>query len=405
MNYNKNNSCFICHKCLHTFFLKTDLERHVSKKEVCESKYNCLLSMEDIKSKSVNKRYYFYNNINPNSLETYQRINLVNNYHEKLNIIQNISEISKSNKNPIINKDTNININDYVFMIDQKKHYKCLECKTIYKKRESMINHIYNKDLCNKNKLINSITNPSEFMNNVVQTSQETNLQNFIYQNQSNTQIVNNIQNNHVQNNNNSQNSYSVKINDFIENNYTYSHIPLNKIQNKDFYLYKNFLHMILENDENKNIYFDGKYAFIYSDGGLKRIQSDKAGCLLLEKLNKAICLYICSNPQSFTENFEYVDKYYSIIRNKYVFDTIYKPYNIETKKYDYCETNNIRTRDKCLSDITQVCNMYKERTKQIMKEKEYDEHEIDTNYQVNIPFYESSKMRNKAFLDNGKYY
>ena len=92
-------------------------------------------------------------------------------------------------------------------------------------------------------------------------------------------------------------------------------------------------------------------------------------------------------------------------MKNKYVFDTIHKPYNIETKKFDYCETKNIRTRDKCLSEITQICNSHKEKTKQIMKSKEYDKYEIDTNYQVNIPNYESSRTRNKGFIDTGKYY
>ena len=103
--------------------------------------------------------------------------------------------------------------------------------------------------------------------------------------------------------------------------------------------------------------------------------------------------------------SFSHVHKYYSTIRNKYVADTLYKPYDIETNKFLYCETNNIRTRDKCLSDITQVINLNKDKTKQIMKDKECDKYEIDTNYQINIPFYESSRMRNKAFLDNQKYY
>ncbi len=78
MNYNKDNSCFLCHKCLHPFFLKSDLQRHLDKKEPCESKYNCLLSKDEIINKSKSKRYYFYNNINPNNLETYQKIILIN---------------------------------------------------------------------------------------------------------------------------------------------------------------------------------------------------------------------------------------------------------------------------------------------------------------------------------------
>jgi hypothetical protein len=405
MNCNKNNSCFLCHKCLHPFFLKSDLQRHLDKKEPCEAKYNCLLSNDEIKEKSIYKRYYFNNNIiNPINLETYQKINLVNNFNDNINIIDNLSQISNKIEKNIINGSQNINIDEYIVYIDNKKHYKCYKCKTIYKRRDSMISHIFNIELCNKNKLINlqihnSFNENKEISKNELKKDdKETNIQ------------IQNIQNNNVQNvqnvnNNLSQNNYNFELKDFVENNYSHSHIPRNAIQNKDFYLHKNFLNLIMENDENKNIYFDGKYAFIYTDGGLKRIQSDKAGYLVLEKLDKAIISYVYSNPQSLKEDFSYVDKYYSVMKNKYVFDTIHKPYNIETKKFDYCETKNIRTRDKCLSEITQICNLHKDKTKEIMKSKEYDKYEIDTNYQVNIPNYESSRSRNKGFIDTGKYY
>ncbi len=115
---------------------------------------------------------------------------------------------------------------------------------------------------------------------------------------------------------------------------------------------------------------------------------------------------YINSNPKyKNEEEYKHVHKYYNTMRNKYVVDTLYKPYDPETNTFLYCETNNIRTRDKCLSDITQVINVNKDKTKKIMEDKECYKYEIDTNYQINIPFYESSRMRNKAFLDNQKYY
>ncbi len=409
MNYNKDNSCFICHKCLHTFFLKSDLERHLHKKEVCDSAYNCLLSLEEIRVRSLNKRYYFSNNIiNPLNLEIYQLIHLVNNFDKKLNIIYSLIDLSMQNTNEkqnISQNDlSNIDLKNHIVMIDGKKNYKCLNCSTVYKRKESLISHIYNKDLCDRNKGKNQIIG-NDLINGQIEDNKLTHSYTTVIQNGNNIQNANNIQNNTIQNNNAMQNNYNVKMNDFIENNYSHSHIPFDLVKNKDFYLYKNFLSLLLENDENKNIYFDGKYAYVYSDGALKRIQNDKAGCLILEKLDKTMKSYIYSNPRCLNNDYSYVNKYYSVTRNKYVNDTIYKPYNPDTRSYDYCETNNIRTRDKCLSDITQVCNMYKEKTKQIMKDKECDKYEIDTNYQVNIPFYESAKMRNKAFLENDKYY
>ncbi len=416
MNYNKENSFFICYCCLHITFLKSDLEKHLNKKEPCEANYNCLLSKDEIKHKSLFNRFYLLEPLKIKELEKYHLIMLVTQYNNGLNIITNINEINKKNdlliiNDSIINKlDEEIkeikniqNIDDYIVNIDNKKRYKCFKCNTIYKKKISLIEHFDNVELCNKRKEINkAIENDKSDRINKILHNEQINKNNQVINN--NIQN-NNIQNNNIQNNNTSLNNYSVGLKDFIENNYSHSHIPRDVILNKDFYLHKNFLNLILENDENKNIYFDGKYAFIYTDGGLKRIQSDKAGYLVLEKLDKAIISYIYSNPQSLKEDFSYVDRYYSVMKNKYIFDTIHKPYNLDTKKFDYCETRNIRTRDKCLSEITHICNLHKDKTKQIMKEKEYDKYEIDTSYQVNIPNYESSRTRNKGFIDNGKYY
>ena len=421
MNYNKENSFYICYCCLHITFLKSDLDKHLHRKEPCEAKYNCLLSRDEIIKKSLYNRFYLLDTIKIKDLEKYHLIMLVTQYNNKLNVISNINEINKKNiinpsnstiidslDNKIKNIENMKDINDCIIIFNGQKRYKCFECNTIYKRKENLIEHFNNIELCNKkkeqNKLfemkkINAITN--ELQNKTFIKSQSV-INNI---NQNNINQNNIIQNNNIQNNNNLSNNYSVGLKDFIEDNYNYSHIPLNAIQNNDFYLYKNFLNLILENDENKNIYFDGKYAFVYSDGRLKRIQGEKAGYLVLEKLDKAIISYVYSNPQSLKEDYSYVDRYYSVMKNKYVFDTIHKPYNIETKKFDYCETKNIRTRDNCLSEITHICNLHKEKTKQIFKDKECDKYEIDTSYQVNIPNYESIRCRNKGFIDNGKYY
>jgi hypothetical protein len=416
MNYNKDNSCYLCHKCLHSFFLKSDIQRHLDKKEPCESKYNCLLSNEDIKEKSLSKRYYFYNDIRPCDLEIYQKIVLVNKYNLKFNVISELSS-NKEDDNKTETKSENVkllkSVDDCIVIINDKKRYRCALCNTDYKNKNTLIQHFSNKDLCDKKKAINKTLENinNELLNNIQQSIQQSIQQPIqqTIQNINNNQFIqnnnNNIQNIQNINNNLAQNNYNVQLKDFVENNYSHKHIPRNAIENKDFYLHKNFLNLIMENDENKNIYFDGKYAFVYTDGGLKRIQSDKAGYLVLEKLDKAMISYVYSNPQSLKEDFSYVDRYYSVMKNKYIFDTIHRSYDVETRKFDYCETKNIRTRDKCLSEITQICNLYKDRTKEIMKSKDCDKYEIDTNYQVNIPNYESSRKRNKAFIDNGKYY
>jgi hypothetical protein len=412
MNFNKDNSFFVCHRCLHITFLKTDMEKHCNRYRICEAKYNCLLSIQEVNEKSLNKRYYLSNN-NVKEIEKYHLINLVNNFNEKINIINNLFHLHKNNQiednkiknnqiedNKIKNnqiEDNEYDIKKFIIMIDGIKHYKCPDCLTKYKKKENFVNHLKNLIACqNKIALNNAIKNKLE--NTLNNTNNNHNITQNIQQNTMNN-ILN--QNNYQTNNNN----YSMKVNDFIEENYSYDHIPRNLIKNKDFYLYKNFLKYVIENDDNKNLYFDNKYAFFYSDGGLRRIPNDKAGYLVLEKLRTTIELYIHSNPHSINNDYQHINKYYNTMKNKYTVDTIYKPYDPETNTYLYCETKNIRTRDKCLSDITSVFNDCKERTKEIMKDKGFDKKEIDTNFQINIPYYESSKMRNKAFLhDDYKY-
>lgn len=436
MKLTKENSGYVCHRCFYISFSKNDMNKHCNKKNICKAIYNCLYSDTEYKELSINNRYYFMEkNANINFLSISQLIHLVTKYNNNvINVITNVSELSNYNKktennleidlkeNYKINLEKNIKIDteeklditpysiqddeyvkkeDYIIFVDGVRKFKCLRCSSIYLRKENLERHLKNSKNCENRRVFNSTIIKNKLLNNVNSPFNQINIQN-LNNNIQNNQNIQNIQN---VNNNLAQNNYNFELKDFVENNYSHSHIPRNVIQNKDFYLHKNFLNLIMENDENKNIYFDGKYAFVYTDGGLKRIQSDKAGYLVLEKLDKAIISYIYSNPQSLKEDYSYVDRYYSVMKNKYIFDTIYKPYNIDSKKFDYCETRNIRTRDKCLSEITQICNLHKDKTKEIMKNKEYDKFEIDANYQVNIPNYESSRTRNKGFIDNGKYW
>ncbi len=413
MKFTKENSGYICHRCFYMSFGTYEMNKHCNKKKICKSAYNCLYNDEEYKELSVKKRYYFNDkNIDiskEDTLSIKQKIILVTKYNEELNIIDyNLLNENKEiikidnqieiNKKDEINEDIEeiISEDKYVVYIDGMRRFMCPRCKTKYKRKENLYEHLGNTKNCDTKFKFNQL-----MLNKLKKKEEEEKI---LIQNQTNNQVnIQNIQNN---NNNTQNNNYNVKLRDFVEDAYVYKHIPRDYILQDDFYLYKNFLTMIMENDENKNIYFDGKYAYLYIDGSLKQVQNDKAGCLVLEKLSVAMRSYINSNPKSGKEEeYNHIHKYYSTIRNKYVADTLYKPYDLETNKFLYCETNNIRTRDKCLSDITQVINVHKDKTKKIMEEKECNKYEVDSNYQINIPFYESSRMRNKAFLDNQKYY
>jgi hypothetical protein len=413
MNFNKYNSCYICHRCLYTSFLKSDMEKHCNKKKICDVKYNCLLSLKVSNELSISKRYYFIekkDDIPISELDKFYLIKLVVNYDQKLNIItenfESYNHIESdnngiNNENQIIihemnnenNKneenDKNYTKNDYsqfIVYIDGIRHFKCFECNSVYKRKENLISHLNNISICENRKILNLALQKKDKKIN-----------------KNNNTVINNIQNNNIQNNNNMEKTYNYKICDFVEDNYVHDHIPFDIIKNKDFFLYKNFLNLLLENDENKNIYFDNKYAFFYSDEGLKCVPSDRAGYVLLEKIDKALKSFMYSSNRVNNEEFANIERYYSLIIKKYKFDTIYRPYDHTIHKFSNCVTNNLRTRDKCLSDITQVLSKHKDKTKQIFKTNEYDKYEIDTSYKIAIEDYESERNRYKAFIDNGR--
>ncbi len=412
MNFTKNNSCYICHRCLYTAFLKSDMEKHCNKGTICDVKYNCLLLPKDSKNLSVNKRYYFVDkkdDIPMSSCDKFYLIKLITQYHDLLNVISNSFE--SYNQLEITNEETKkeeIESNkvesreengysmfknkykEFEVYIDHVRYFKCNECETLYKRKEDLIKHFLNKSICNNKKILNqAIENKKQKLNQI----------------QNNT-IISNVQNNNIQNNiqNTNPKTYTYKLTDFIEENYKHDHIPDDIIKNKDFFLYKNFFNLLLENDANKNIYFDNKSAFLYSDDGLKQVPTDKAGYVILEKIDKALRSFLYSNDKINEDENKKIERYYSVILKKYKFDTIYRPYDFERHVFFTCATNNLRTRDKCLSDINQVLSKHKEKTKLVFREREYDRYEIDSSYKIAIEDFESDRNRYKAFIDKERH-
>ena len=308
---------------------------------------------------------------------------------------------------PIITED------DYICYVDGERRFKCMRCMSIYKRKESLIKHLKNKKSCDEKYM---------FTQRMIRNKEEESMGKGICFGASAgastgastgtkdrcgpVQNILNIQ--HNSNNNNIQNISNCKlvVSDFIEHKYAHNHIPAKFIEKDDFYLLKNFLNAIMVNQKNRNIYFEGKYAFFYADGCLKRIPADKAGYIILEKIRDCIEYYIRQNPlrKKPSEEYVYVYIYYEVMAKKYKFDTLYRPYVHKTQSYIPCETANIRTRDTHLSEMTQVVNAYKDLTRDIMTELGCYQIEIDTNYNVNIPDYASSRKRNKEFIDANPY-
>ena len=503
MTYTKDNSFFMCHRCLHTFFFKADVKRHLSKQKKCESQYNCLMNDHEIFLKSTNKRFYFPGHEKLPNLEKHHLIKLVSDYYQAINIIPGISFLNKPNNiitsisskvdNSLLESDklsatpplpskpvrsikemmenfigksfdcdddlrcsrleelrysldpkdpkrvddfpqplsTDLSggmsvepsdesdslsidgncekmllLQSLMEFINSKKsdetilalskvkakpsfvtedgsaQNKCKYCERIFTRRDNYIRHIQTSAKC---------CNNEDYKEMMDKEKGRVNNYNSVYN------ISNNIQN--VQNNGNNHNKIEVKVRDFFGDPFEYIHIPNELVHDKEFFLHQNFIQHLFENDVNKNIYFENKYAFIYTNKGLTRIPSDKAVYLILDKLDSAIGSYLRSNSLINPDDYEFVMRFYSVVTKKFLTDSIHRVYDVEKREFIPFETKNIRTRDKYMSEVIQCLSKIKGRTKELLQLLiENSNGEIDTNYKLNIPFFESALMRNKGF-------
>ena len=187
-----------------------------------------------------------------------------------------------------------------------------------------------------------------------------------------------NIQNN---NNNNTLNStYNLSIRDFVNDKYDLSHIKDDFYLQKDFFLYHNFLKAIMQNKNNQNIFFSnnnngqqvGGEAIIYTDtnevGELNKMTSDKAGYMILEKLSQSFD-EVCYKNDKDTENyFEFIKKYYHVVKGHYKHDTIGKEYDIDEKRFIYTANSRLfRSRDKYLNKMIKTLEPIKNNVRENM--------------------------------------
>ncbi len=97
VKFTKDNLCYMCPKCLHLFFQKNDMTRHIKRKTPCKQAYICSLSGSEILRKSHN-RYYFHGVTKFPLLSTSQKINMLTQYDGELNMIYDTSLLISSNK-------------------------------------------------------------------------------------------------------------------------------------------------------------------------------------------------------------------------------------------------------------------------------------------------------------------
>ncbi len=395
---NNKTQYHICHYCCDYITpYKKNIIYHFNKKNKC----SCLtlLSYENAKDLSISKKFIL--NIDISTVNKEDILYIVNKYSSNLNII---NKDFKKNNNKNENNDY-FEIENEDITIDSKKdllyekcydkelnRYICLDCKSEYTTKQNLIKHFENENLCKQRQLINDKLqlheeNSKLFM--IKDTIQnEINKLHIINQN-----ILNNQ--NTLNNNNNTQNNtYNFTMKDFVHESYDLTHISDSFYKQKDFFIYPNFLRVIMENKKNQNIFFSENEAIIYSDNELNKMSSDKAGYLVLDKLSQSFNQLLNKQDDEAREFYSFITKYYNVLKGQYKHDTIYKEYDIDERRFYYTSNSSLfRSRDKYLSKIITTINKNDDDVRQNMNFSVQNIKNIPT-INPNIEDYASVRMR-----------
>ncbi len=439
---------YICHYCCeYKTQNKVDMNRHFKRKNkcVCFSLY----SYEAAEKISLTKKFYL--NVDISSLFKTDMIYIVNNYNLPINYIENdfrkksinesnnildialISQKRNHSKNEVENKslyknsnnknlictDVDVDNLDYVDDIDlfedknlfdqlyynhEKKKYICDKCYSGYVSKQNLIKHLKSHDECKKKQQINEIMKESLKISEIKRKKEEEENKKFephVINNNNNVQNnFQNIQNINNNNNNTHHNTYNLAIKDFVHDNYDITHIKDTFYQQKDFFIYHNFLRMIMENKKNQNIFFANNEAIIYSDNELNKMSSDKAGYLILDKLSTSFNQLINKQDEEVREYYAFITKYYSVLKGQYKHDTIFKDYDVDDRRFFYTANSGMfRSRDKYLSKMVSVINRNSNDIRQNMNIKGDDIKDIPL-INPSIEDFASARMRYRDLKD-----
>jgi hypothetical protein len=157
---------------------------------------------------------------------------------------------------------------------------------------------------------------------------------------------------------------------------------------------------MIMENERNHNIFFSENEAIIYSDNELNKMSSEKAGYLILDKLNQSFNQLYYRQDEETQKFYAYVQKYYFVIKGHYKHDTIHKDYDVNEKRFIYTANSSMfRSRDKYLNKIISSLANCKESARQKMLIN-LDEIKNIPVMNPNIEDFASIKMRYRDLRD-----
>ncbi len=379
---------YICHHCV-TFRTpyKKDIIRHFSRRNKCHA--NTIISYDEAYELSINKKFIF-NNILVNHLNVNDFIYIINNYTDEKNIIdkdfrKKNSLIIHQENNAIEDINTNIDIkknkkkkDDFYFKYynEEKEKYICDKCCAEYTTKQNLQYHLMNIKACEANQKINQLHQNKLKELEIKKAIQAVQQQNVTY-NVNNIEQLNNIGNlnniQNIQNNNNNvqHTNYNISVKDFIHDRYDVGHIQDSFYQNKDFFLFTNFLRVIMENKKNQNIFFTDNHqeAIVYTGNELNRISSDKAGYLILDKLSQSFDQILYKQDDEAQEYYKFIQKYYSVLKGQYKHDTIYKDYDVDEQKFIYTANSSLfRSRDKNLQKMISTLDNCNSEARENMK-------------------------------------
>ncbi len=394
MKQHINKIYYICHYCMdYRTDVKGDMKKHFSRKNKC--KCMTTISYEMAKELTLNKVFEFtFDNSN---LLMNDIIFIVNNFNEKHNIINKkfkkhnfmiedlknnkfenndihiIDNIIENNNSELIclekeEKDDTIDMDEFdrVFFNKEKNKYVCDECFSEYTRKFNLVRHKNQVTNCGYRSSVNKMLNKNKDIIVTANKREEEENKKFQQHIIQNIQNIQNNQNIDTQNVNTLNNTYNFTIKDFVHDRYDLTHIKDSFYEKKDFFTYPNFLRIIMENEKNRNIFFTNNEAIIYSDNELNRISSDKAGYLVLDKLSQSFDQLMYQQDEETRKYYNFIAKYYHVIKGHYKHDTIFKDYDVEQHKFIYTANSGMfRSRDKYLSKIVSTTNKFSDEMKE----------------------------------------
>jgi hypothetical protein len=185
-----------------------------------------------------------------------------------------------------------------------------------------------------------------------------------------------NIQNQNIQNiHNHVQAVQKIELNDFLKDHYSCDHITEEDISKKDFYVFKNFLEILARNDVNKNIFIHDRDLVFYTKDDLRKTTKEYGCFLLLQKMQNSI-EHICRNM----DGGEHIKRYYNILLKKYKNDTWHREYDADHKIFVPPIMSGSWMRDSHICDMASVLNQNSTQTKGILHQKGLDHNVIETH-------------------------